>query len=254
MNCIPESRERQERNRRPQCPRPVEADVSRLKLLPQLAKSRLLRRRSDPAHAGCYERNSMATTRQRPRCRGQTEFHRCVAADVSRLKLLPQLAKSRLLRRRSDPAHAGCYERNSMATTRQRPRCRGQTEFHRCVAADVSRLKLLPQLAKSRLLRRRSDPAHAGCYERNSMATTRQRPRCHGQTEFHRCVAADVSRLKLLPQPAKSRLLRRRSDPAHAGCYERNSMATTRQRPRCHGQTEFHRCVAADVSRLKLLP
>src|SRR5437899_10006276 len=39
-------------------------------------------------------------------------------------------------------------------------------------------------------------------------------------------VAADVSRLKLDPRPARNGQLRNRSDPAHAGCYEREWKST----------------------------
>src|SRR5205823_5982749 len=39
-------------------------------------------------------------------------------------------------------------------------------------------------------------------------------------------VAADVSRLKLDPRPARNERLRNRSDPAHAGCYEREWKST----------------------------
>ena len=39
-------------------------------------------------------------------------------------------------------------------------------------------------------------------------------------------VAADVSRLKLDPRPARNGRLRNRSDPAHAGCYKREWKST----------------------------
>ena len=39
-----------------------------------------------------------------------------VAADVSRLKLDPRLARNGRLRNRSDPAHAGCYKREWKST------------------------------------------------------------------------------------------------------------------------------------------
>jgi len=43
--------------------------------------------------------------------------------------------------------------------------------------------------------------------------------RCQGLCVPHRSVAADVSRLILLPWPASKGMHRKRSDPAHAGCY-----------------------------------
>src|SRR5437762_13298381 len=39
-------------------------------------------------------------------------------------------------------------------------------------------------------------------------------------------VAADVSRLKLDPRPARNGRLHNKSDPAHAGCYKREWKST----------------------------
>ena len=91
-----------------------------------------------------------------------------------------------------------------------------KTSHSECVAADVSRLKLLP--------RRNNERTHVRCYsinqnQRRLRRFTPKRNLRHSvksaeKTSHSECVAADVSRLKLLP--------RRNNGRTHVRCYSTN--------------------------------
>src|SRR6266446_3875605 len=63
-------------------------------------------------------------------------------------------------------------------------------------------------------------------------------------------VAADVSRLKLDPRPARNGRLRNRSDPAHAGCYKAGMEVDQSHRPRCHRRQHDWRRLQANAKQI----
>src|SRR5439155_26818429 len=91
---------------------------------------------------------------------------------------------------------------------------------HHPVAADVNLLKLYPPPRNKQTLPTRRSPDQKQQETASLLIAQRQRRRCRRRQIPHRSVAADVSRLKLHPWPAGKGMLRKRSDPAHAGCYK----------------------------------